>query len=348
MRRLLLLASAFVCVLSVATAPGAASTAHWAQTEIRTVVAAGFLAPNVATFRPDATLTQGEAAQLAAQLTGRPAAAVANPTAPVTMTGLNARLVDALRLRDTAAQFTRTARAAGLQPPSRFGNEVVARLLGLRKNHLAAVDALERLPSDPATRAEAAYSVSRILRLSSFQLESPRGVAATFAPTALTNWQRRVLTTAFGFVGFPYVWGGESERREGASGPFGPQVQGGFDCSGFVWRVYKLQRYDGAPTLPNVLRGRTTYQMSGEVAPGLRIPFARLAPGDVIFFGAAGPRSRPNQVDHMGIYVAPGWFVHSSRDGVTLAPLSGWYREKFAWGRRPLAEAGLAPASVPA
>jgi cell wall-associated NlpC family hydrolase len=88
--------------------------------------------------------------------------------------------------------------------------------------------------------------------------------------------------------------------------------------------------------------------MSGEVATRLRIPFARLAPGDVIFFGAAGPRSRPNQVDHMGIYVAPGWFVHSSRDGVTLAPLAGWYREKFAWARRPLAEAGLTPASTPA
>ena len=347
MRRLLFLASAFVCVLSVGSAPspGSAAASHWAQAEIRTVVAAGFLAPSVATFRPDATLTQGEAAQLMAQLTGRPAAALANPSAHVTMTGLNARLVDALGLRDAAAQFTRTARAAGLQPPSRFGNEVVARLLGLRKNHLAAVDALERLPSEPATRAEAAYSISRILRLSTFQIESARAAAGTFAPTTLTSWQRRVLTTAFGFVGFPYIWGGESETR---TSPYGPQAQGGFDCSGFIWRVYKLQRYDGAPTLPNVLRGRTTYDMSGEVATRLRIPFARLAPGDVIFFGAAGPRSRPNQVDHMGIYVAPGWFVHSSRDGVTLAPLAGWYREKFAWARRPLAEAGLAPASTPA
>jgi cell wall-associated NlpC family hydrolase len=345
MRRLLFLASAFVCVLSVGTAPGAASTAHWAQTEIRTVVAAGYLAPTVATFRPDATLTQGEAAQLVAQISGRPAAAVSNPAASVTMTGLNARLVDALGLRATAAQFTRTARAAGLQSPARFGNEVVARLLGLRKNHLAAVDALERLPSDPATRAEAAYSVSRILRLSTFQIESARAAAGTFVPTALTPWQRRVLTTAFSFVGFPYIWGGESERRESL---YGPQAQGGFDCSGFIWRVYKLQRYDGAPMLPNIIRGRTTYEMSGEVAPALRIPFARLAPGDVIFFGAAGPRSRPNQVDHAGIYVAPGWFVHSSRDGVTLAPLAGWYREKFAWARRPLAEAGLSPASTPA
>jgi cell wall-associated NlpC family hydrolase len=224
----------------------------------------------------------------------------------------------------------------------------VARMLGLRKNHLAAVDALERLPSDPATRAEAAYSVAQILRLSSWQLASARSAAATFALPSLTSWQLRVLTTAFGFVGYPYVWGGESERREGASGPYGPQAQGGFDCSGFIWRVYKLQSYSGAPRLASVIRGRTTYEMSGEVAPSLRIPFARLAPGDVIFFGAAGPRSRPAQVDHAGIYVAPGWFVHSSRYGTTLAPLAGWYREKFAWARRPLAEAGLVPATTPA
>jgi hypothetical protein len=44
----------------------------------------------------------------------------------------------------------------------------------------------------------------------------------------------------------------------------------------------------------------------------------------------------------MAISVAPGWFVHSSADGVTLAPFEGWYRERFAWARRPLAEAGLA------
>jgi hypothetical protein len=34
--------------------------------------------------------------------------------------------------------------------------------------------------------------------------------------------------------------------------------------------------------------------------------------------------------------------IHSSRYGVALAPVAGWYAERFAWGRRPLAEAGLA------
>jgi cell wall-associated NlpC family hydrolase len=82
--------------------------------------------------------------------------------------------------------------------------------------------------------------------------------------------------------------------------------------------------------------------MSGEVPAGKRIAFAKLQPADVIFFGDRGPRSRPAQVGHMGIYLGNGWFVHSSGYGVALAQLSGWYRSEFAWGRRPLAEAGLA------
>jgi cell wall-associated NlpC family hydrolase len=66
-----------------------------------------------------------------------------------------------------------------------------------------------------------------------------------------------------------------------------------------------------------------------------------LQPADVIFFGAKGPKSKPTEVDHMGIYLGNGWFVHSSRYGVALATLTGWYQQRFAWARRPLAEAGL-------
>jgi hypothetical protein len=33
--------------------------------------------------------------------------------------------------------------------------------------------------------------------------------------------------------------------------------------------------------------------------------------------------------------------VHSSGDGTTITPFDGWYRESFAWARRPLREAGL-------
>jgi cell wall-associated NlpC family hydrolase len=65
----------------------------------------------------------------------------------------------------------------------------------------------------------------------------------------------------------------------------------------------------------------------------------------VIFFGSAGPKSKPAQVNHMGIYLGNGWFIHSSGYGVAVAQLAGWYVQRFAWGRRPLAEAGLVSAS---
>jgi cell wall-associated NlpC family hydrolase len=82
--------------------------------------------------------------------------------------------------------------------------------------------------------------------------------------------------------------------------------------------------------------------MSGEVPRSERIPAAKLEPADVIFFGDRGPRSQPSQVGHMGIYLGNGWFIHSSGYGVAVARLDGWYAREFAWGRRPLAEAGLA------
>jgi cell wall-associated NlpC family hydrolase len=310
----------------------------WADAQIRLVVSHGLMARDVASFRPDDPLTRGALADLVAGLTGRPPAPVVNPSAPVTMAGLDAKLVRSLGLGTTAGDFLRAARAVGLAPPARFGTEVTARLLGLRYNHPAAEDDLELRPQDTATRAETAYSAARILRFGGGEVPAVEAASESFVLPTLTTWQRRILSTAFSFVGYPYVWGGTSERAEA---PFGVEARGGFDCSGFVWRVYKLQRYDGEGTLADVLRGRTTYAMSGEVTRAKRIPFGKLQPADVLFFGLDGPRSRPAQVDHAGIYVGGGWFVHSSSGGVTLTQLQGWYRDRFAWARRPLAEAGL-------
>ena len=260
----------------------------------------------------------------------------------VTITALDAKLVSALGLAETAKVFTQNARAAGLTPPSRFGTELVARLLGLRTDHPASLDKLELSPSEPATHAEAAYSAARILRFGEWDASSTQELAQTFVLPALTPWQKQVLDAAVRFVGYPYVWGGESEST---TSPYGPQAHGGFDCSGFVWRVYKLQAYANAGKLADVLKGRTTYAMSGEVPAAKRIALAKLQPADVVFFGAAGPKSKPAQVNHMGIYLGNGWFIHSSGYGVAVAPLSGWYAKRFAWARRPLAEAGLVSGS---
>jgi cell wall-associated NlpC family hydrolase len=315
-----------------------APSGSWAQADIRYVVAHGLMAKTVATFRASAFLNQGELSALLAGLTKRPTRAVANPAAPVTVAQLDASLVRALALSDAAGEFLLAARDAGLAVPSRFGTETVARLLGLRTNHPAKQDDLELLPSEPVTRAETAYSVARILHFSGWEAQSVEDAAATFTLSQPTAWQTRILDTAVRFIGYPYVWGGTSEKAEA---PFGIQAHGGFDCSGFVWRVYKLQAYPGGTALAATIRGRTTYQMSGEVSKSQRIALAKLAPGDVLFFGANGPRSKPNAISHAGIYLGAGWMIHSSGQGVAVTPLTGWYRQQFAWGRRPLAEAGL-------
>ena len=340
MRRRFLLPCAVVALLAFVPVSAAKAPASWAQPQIQAVVSAGLMGTDAADFHPNDSLTRIALEQLVAGLTHSAPQLVANPTAPVTMTGLDTRLVNALGLADTAKLFQQSASAAGLKPPSRFGTEAVARLLGLRTNHPAAQDNLELLPNQPATRAEAAYSGAQILRFSGGEVPAVQQAAASFTLPTLTAWQQRILQTAVRFIGFPYVWGGTSEKAET---PFGVLAPGGFDCSGFVWRVYKLQVYPNEDTLATVLRGRTTYAMSGEVPAAQRIPLAKLQPADVLFFGAHGPKSKPAQVDHTGIYLGNGWFIHSSGYGVAVAQLSGWYAARFAWARRPLAEAGLSP-----
>ncbi len=260
------------------------------------------------------------------------------PDAPVTIKELDAALVGYLDLGPAARTIQSALAAAGLQPPPHTGTETIARLLGLRLNHPASEDALELLPNEPATRAEAAWSFAQLLRLTPDQVASVAQTAAAFAVPQLTAWQRRILTTAVSYVGYPYVWGGTSPTHQVE---FGIPSAGGFDCSGFVWRVYKLTPYAGEGDLAAVIRGRTTFQMSGEVPRRDRIAMADLQPADVMFFGAGGPRSRPSVVDHAAIYLGNGWFVQSSDEGVTILPFDGWYTQSFAWARRPLHEAGL-------
>jgi cell wall-associated NlpC family hydrolase len=340
-RRLLPHVCMLITLLAWSSDAAAKPATSWAQAELRAVVAAGLMAKEAAA-RPQDSLTRAELATISAGLLHVAPIAPTAVTTTVTMSGLDAKLVSTLGLTDSANTFTQGAKAAGLTTPSRFGNEVVARLLGLRTNHPAALDKIELSPSEPATHAEAAYSAARILKLGESNLASMQELAPTFLLPTLTSWQKQVLNTAVRYIGYPYVWGGESETT---ISPYGPQVHGGFDCSGFVWRVYKLQAYPNEGKLADVLKGRTTYAMSGEIPTAKRITFSKLQPADLIFFGPAGPRSKPAQVNHMGIYLGNGWFIHSSGYGVAVVPLTGWYAQRFAWGRRPLAEAGLVSGS---
>ena len=351
MRRLLVLAP--LALLVAAPASGSSSHSSWAKRAIKTVTKEGLFPGTPATFRPSDPLSAGTLGDLLAAL-GRPVAGAADPAAPVTIAGLDASIVDALDLRATARELASAARAAGLDPPARFGTEVVARLLGLRTDLPIADDSFELQPGQPATRADAAFTAARVLSLGR---EVPGGVPApgltpidaadagggvayvrsiadTFVVPRLSSLQQEVLRTAFSLIGYPYVWGGDDE-----------QVEPGFDCSGFVWRVYRLTTYADALGLADTIVGRTAAQMAAEVPRRDRIHLADLEPGDVLFFGPRGRRSKAAAIDHAAVYVGNGWLIQSAGQGVSLGLLD-WSSTRFAWARRPLAEAGLEPTAT--
>src|SRR5205085_4955818 len=135
---------------------------------------------------------------------------VALPAGTPSVATFDRVLVDQLGLADLASSVQAEARRAGLAPPSRFGTEVVARQLGLRFNHPASDDALELYPTDPITRAEAAYSFAQILD-NPGQADWARAELARFQLPSYTPRQRAALRLAISKIGMPYVSRGATD-----------------------------------------------------------------------------------------------------------------------------------------
>ena len=118
---------------------------------------------------------------------------------------------------------------------------------------------------------------------------------------------KTVLQRAFTLLGTPYRWGGTSP-------------EGGFDCSGLVGYVFRTIGID----LPRVSRS-----MAHE---GTAVTDrTSLTEGDLVFFGKRG------RVDHVGIYIGEGKFVHAPRTGrdVTVSSMdSGYWSQKYLQARR--------------
>jgi len=118
-----------------------------------------------------------------------------------------------------------------------------------------------------------------------------------------------VLDYALSLQGAPYAYGKASPEE-------------GFDCSGFVWHVY---RRHGVP-IP-----RTTEQMAltlPEVEPAQR------RPGDLLFFHTGG-----KPYSHVALYLGHEAFIHapSSKTGRVMVSELGqaYWRQRLTGVRRP-------------
>ncbi len=119
---------------------------------------------------------------------------------------------------------------------------------------------------------------------------------------------KTVLQRALALLGTPYRWGGTSPDK-------------GFDCSGLVGYVFRNALGIELPRVSREMAQR------GELISDR----ANLNEGDLVFFGKSG------QVDHVGIYVGEGRFVHAPRTGkdVMVSSLeTGYWSGKYLQARR--------------
>ena len=273
--------------------------------------------------------TRATSSESATQTSAVLAPATVPGGAPITVVGFDALLVDQLGLGDVAEHVQQVAAGAGLDPPSYFGSEVVARYLGLRYEHPTGEQALDLYPWSDITRAEAAHSFAVVLEAGAWSVSDAREALSGFVLPHYSPAQLQVLRIAVSKIGMPYVWGGTTDNT--ADG----LEHGGYDCSGFVWRVYKLSGLRWG----RQIRGRTAAEQAGEIPASARIHLQDVQPGDLLFFGSAkfASKATESNVIHEAIALSAQWAIHSSGQGVYVLPLSsGWLAESFAWARRVL------------
>ena len=152
-------------------------------------------------------------------------------------------------------------------------------------------------PAAPAPNPSPAPSPPTTIAVPAVSPPSPSS-----APSA-TGGNPQVVSIALRYLGVPYRWGGASPRT-------------GFDCSGLVMYVFAQIGI----SLPHFAAAQYHY--------GTAVPRDQLEPGDLVFFDG---------LNHVGIYIGDGQFVHAPHTGdvVRISSLDeAWYSSNYVGARR--------------
>lgn len=125
------------------------------------------------------------------------------------------------------------------------------------------------------------YQLKKAVADSDLQVNSSTGV---------TSLRASMVAFAKQFLGYPYVWGGNS-------------LTNGVDCSGFVKAIYAQYGYSISRT------SRT------QAYDGVAIDIGSVRPGDLVFYSSGGT------ITHVAMYIGNGQIIHASnpRDDIMIS-----------------------------
>ena len=212
--------------------------------------------------------------------------------------------VDAAPVATVAATEIPTAAKPKADAPARSKADAAASAtLAALLPHLAANDTIPLMDRS----AMFAGDLSRLLA----NYDASSGANGVVVGGAADNGKvQSLLRRAMTLLGTPYRWGGTSPDS-------------GFDCSGLVGYVFQTTL---GINLPRVSR-----DMARDTDAELIKNRSELKQGDLVFFGHRG------RVNHVGIYVGEGRFLHSPSTGKDVrvdSLLTGYWSAKFMQARR--------------
>jgi cell wall-associated NlpC family hydrolase len=103
---------------------------------------------------------------------------------------------------------------------------------------------------------------------------------------------RTVIQAAYTRLGWPYVWGGESE------------AEGGYDCSGLMQYAFAK----AGIRLPRVA--------ADQARVGWVIPYSKAQPGDMLIW--ANDPTAPGYISHIALYLGKGKMLAAPRTGTVV------------------------------
>jgi len=100
---------------------------------------------------------------------------------------------------------------------------------------------------------------------------------------------------------------------------FGGTTPSGFDCSGFIYYIFKQVGID----VPRV--------SADQAKIGTTVSKAELKPGDLVFFS----NTYKAGISHTGIYIGDNQFISATNSGITIDSMeSSYWKPKYTYGKR--------------